>query len=245
MKKYVLGLTLFVGLWWILSAIVGSEIILPSPMAVLGSLKQLVISEVFYKSLFSTLLKGFLATFFVIAIGVPVGMFIGLSEAISQILRPFVSILQSVPVISWLALAIFMWGIGWKGPVLLTTLSLLPVVIINTASGVLNVDRELVEMSKVYNVPKAKVFKVIYMGSLLPFMIASLQITLGSVWKTILVTEFLCGDEGLGVMIAWARSYVDTPQIFAITLIAVTFSLTLERLSHMLFGKVLRRWRLS
>ncbi len=245
MRRYLFGAAAGVAVWWILSLLINSEIILPSPMAVLGSLNEVIKSKEFYTALVSTVLKGLLSTSLVIFIGTSVGMLMGLKKGLSEALKPFVTLLQSVPVVSWLALAIFLWGIGWKGPVLLTTLSLLPVVIINTYSGVLNVDTRLIEMAKVYGVEKKKVFKYIYLGSLLPFMLASLRITLGNVWKTVLVTEFLCGDRGIGVMIAWARSYVDTPKIFALTLIGVTLAVSFERAGEGFFERVLKRWKLS
>ncbi len=245
MKRYLFGIVVGIAVWWILSLIVNSEIILPSPMAVLGSLNKIITSREFYGALASTILKGLFSTLLVITIGTSIGMLMGLKRSLSDVLKPFVTLLQSVPVVSWLAFAIFLWGIGWKGPVLLTTLSLLPVVIINTYSGVLNVDTQLLEMARVYGVERKKIFKYIYLGSLLPFMLASLRITLGNVWKTILVTEFLCGDQGIGVMIAWARSYVDTPRIFALTLIGVVLAVSFERTGEGFFERVLRRWKLS
>ena len=244
MKRKLAAAALILLIWKVFSLVIGSDIILPGPEAVFGSLISLIKDPVFYSSLLSTLWKGILSSFLIGAVGIPIGFLMGVSKLAADLMEPIVTVLQSVPVISWLALAIFMWGIGWKGPVLLTFLSLLPVAIINTASGVLNVDSKLVEMAKVFNVRASKVFKVIYLGSLLPFTAATMRIILGNVWKTIVVTEFLCGDKGIGVMISWARSYVDTPKIFALTLVAVALALSFQSIMDGTLGRIVKRWRL-
>ena len=49
-------------------------------------------------------------------------------------------------------------------------------------------------------------------------------------WKAVLVTEYLCGDGGWGVRLAWARQTVDTPALYAVTLAAVLGGWGFERL---------------
>ncbi len=244
MRKF-LSLLLFIGFWWILSLIINSETVLPSPLSVIKSVAEIIKDSTFYTALLDTLWKGLLSSFLITLIGVPVGMIMGFSRILKSLLSFFVTVLQSVPVISWLAFAVFLWGVGWKGPVLITTLSLLPIAILNTSEGIMNIDEKLIEMAKVFKVPKKKIIKTIYLGSLSPFMIASLKIILGNVWKTVVVTEYLCGDNGLGFMIFEARSYVDTPKIFALTIFAVLFAVAFQNLTEKLFDRVVKRWKPS
>jgi NitT/TauT family transport system permease protein len=146
-------------------------------------------------------------------------------------------VIQTVPVISWLSLVIFMWGIGWKGPIFIAFLSILPTALLTTVSGVRNLDNNLLEMAAVYQVPKARIFKDIHMGSLLPFIAAILDVSIGLAWKVILVAEYLCGGDGLGEEILEARMNVDIPRIWALTLIAVIFGILAERLIKLMLKR--------
>ncbi len=239
----ILGFLLFVTFWALLARIINSSTILPTPVDVGRIFIDMLKDPIFYKNLISTISKGFMASTLILVLGIPLGMIIGFSRTIYSIFKPFITILQSVPVISWLAFAVFMWGIGWKGPVFISTMSLLPIVVINTASGIANIDSELVEMAKIYNVAKRKIIIHIYIGSIVPFILASMEVVFGNIWKTILVTEYLCGDHGIGVMIAWARSYIDTPQIFALTLVAVFLAIAMEYLSKLITRRLVKKWK--
>ncbi len=242
MKK-LLSIVLMVSAWWVASHSVNSEVILPPPSVVFGEALSLMKDPVFWRALFSTLIKGVLSTILVTFIGALLGMVMGAWKAGWDLIRPLVLIVQAVPVISWLAVAIFVFGIGWKGPILITVLALLPVVSLNVAAGFRETDIRLVEMAEVFKIGRVKIFRYIYLGSLVPFTLASLEITLGNVWKTTVVAEFLAGDSGIGVMIAWARNYVDTPRIYALTLFAVALAFALEWISRKVLRRIEGRWR--
>jgi NitT/TauT family transport system permease protein len=119
--------------------------------------------------------------------------------------------MQAVPVVSWLTLIVFAWGIGWKGPLFIAVVALLPMAALTTVSGVHSLDRDLLDMARLYGVPRGRVLRHVYFGSLLPFVVAVLDVSVGQAWKVILVAEYLCGGSGLGVRILMARMNVDAP----------------------------------
>ncbi|HEU24321.1 MAG TPA: ABC transporter permease subunit, partial [Mesoaciditoga lauensis] len=135
--------------------------------------------------------------------------------------------------------------IGWKGPVVISFLSLLPISIFTTATGVRSTDRNLIEMAKVYKVSQIRIIRTIYLGSLVPFIFSTVEVIIGDVWKVIIVSEYLCGSDGIGVLISWARQYVDVPRIYALTIIAVALGITSERFVKLFFRKALKKWQIQ
>ncbi|HEU24944.1 MAG TPA: ABC transporter permease, partial [Mesoaciditoga lauensis] len=133
--KILFGILIFLILWQIFSVILNVPLILPSPYLTFESLYHLALQQETYQAIFSTVWKSLLVLLIVIAIGTPVGFLMGINESVYQIFRPAITVVQAVPVISWLALVIFVWGIGWKGPVVISFLSLLPISIFTTATG--------------------------------------------------------------------------------------------------------------
>jgi NitT/TauT family transport system permease protein len=242
--KILLGILIFLIAWQVFSVVLNVPLILPSPYLTFESLSHLAVQLDTYQAILSTVWKSLLVLLTVIAVGIPIGFFMGISESVYEIFRPAVTVVQAVPVISWLALVIFVWGIGWKGPVVIGFLSLLPISIFTTASGVRSTDKNLIEMAKVYRVPKVKIVKTIYLGSLVPFIFSTVEVIIGDVWKVIVVAEYLCGSSGIGVLISWARQYVDVPKIYALTIITVALGIASERVAKMAFRKILGKWQI-
>lgn len=246
MKKsgqFLLGILLFLILWQTLASILRRTIILPSPAETLPLLFQYLFSGDVLLSVWQTTWKATLALALAVLVGLPVGFCLGLWPALYRVFRPGVMFIQAVPVISWLTLVIFVWGVGWKGPIFITFLALLPMSILTTVSGVRSLDIDLLEMARLYRVPRVQVWKQIHLGSLLPFIAAILDVSIGQAWKVILVAEYLCGGSGLGERILTAHANIDTSSVWALTLIAVMMGILMEFGIKLVARKVSPAWR--
>ncbi|MBZ4662208.1 MAG: binding-protein-dependent transport system inner rane component, partial [Thermotoga sp.] len=87
--------------------------------------------------------------------------------------------------------------------------------------------------------------KEVYLGSIWPFVLSILEVSSGNVWKAVVMGEYLCGDRGLGVLISWARQYVDVPRVYALTIFTVVLGISFERSVKVLARRVWKKWRLS
>jgi len=239
--KAFIGIILFIVIWQALAVMVNKSII-PAPAETLRLLAEFLFSSRILLAAWETAWKVFLSLLLVMLIGIPAGLFLGLSDTLYDMFRPIIMVIQAVPVISWLSLVIFAWGIGWKGPVFITFLSLLPVSILTTVAGVRNLDKDILEMARLYKVPRSRVLRDIYLGSLLPFIAAILDVSIGQAWKVILVAEYLSGGSGLGVEILRMRMNIDFPGVWALTLIAVLLGIITERIIKLGLGRLSRQW---
>lgn len=241
--RYLIGILVFLLLWHLAAVVIDRSIILPSPYLVLTELLRLASMTTTWQAALHTAWKVLAGLVLVLAAGVSIGLFLGVNSAWRDSSRPIIMVIQAVPVISWLSLVLFTWGPGWEGPVFIVFLSLLPTAVLTTISGVQNLDRSLLEMASVYRVPPWAVFKHIYLGSLLPFFVAVVDISIGQAWKVILVAEYLAGDRGLGVNILSARYEVNAVKVYAYTLLAVILGIITERTVKALLGRISIRWK--
>lgn len=241
--RFVTGIIVILLIWQAAAWLVHKSIV-PLPLDTLRLFVNGLVSFEVLIAAWQTFIKVVLVLMLAILIGIPLGLCLGLSNPIYDICRPGIMIIQAVPVISWLSLVIFAWGIGWKGPVFIATVSLLPISILTTVSGVRNLDEKLLEMARVYRVRRADVVKDIYLGALMPFIAAILDVSIGQAWKVILVTEYLCGGKGLGEEILMARMNIDFTRVWAITLIAVSLGIAMERITKILLRRLSQRWTL-
>ncbi len=149
-----------------------------------------------------------------------------------------------MPIISWLTSILILWGIGWEAPVFIVFVTLLPIIVYNISNGVKTIDKQLLEVVKITRLPFRKAFAGIYLPSIIPFIISSVEISIGTMWKTVVAAEFLAGEKGIGVQIAWNKYYVNTPTVFAYTFFVIGVGIALEILLYSLFScSFLKRWR--
>lgn len=242
LSRSLTGILIFILIWQIIALWLDKPIIVPSPIDTFQVFWHLLPDSVIIAAAFQTAWKVLLALVLVLILGIPAGLLLGLIEGLYDMSRPIIMLIQAVPVISWLSLVLFTWGPSWEGPVLLAFLSLLPMAILTTVSGVRNLDQKLLEMARVYCVNKKKVVKDIYLGSLIPFIVAIIDVSIGHAWKVILVAEYLVGDSGLGRKIYDARYFVEITDMWALTLIAVILGLITERLIKISLGRISKRW---
>lgn len=243
--NYLIGVVVIFLIWTIASYFINSQLILPDPLVILRTMFQELSKDVLWNNLFYTLLKVVVVLFLTVLFGVVIGFIIGLNETLYEIFRPFVLFIQAFPIITWLALVMFIWGIGWTGPMVVSFLSLLPHAILSTAIGIQTTDKRLIEMAQVYNVKRSKIVKDIYLGSILPQFVSTIQVVIGNVWKVVVVSEYMCGDKGIGVLIAWARQSVSVEKVYAYTMVIITIGLFVENLVNMATKKALQKWSIA
>lgn len=243
LKYSLTGIAIFLVIWQLMAQVLNASIILPKPSVVLALMGSLLSEPTVAAAAGQTVWKVALALSLVLVLGLVLGICLGISNRFYEMMRPLILIIQAVPVVSWLSLVIFAWGIGWRGPVFIAFLSLLPMALLTTVSGMRSLDNKLLEMARLYRVPRQRIVKDIYLGSLLPFITAIIDVSIGQAWKVILVAEYLCGSSGLGVEILSARYDVNIPRVYALTLLAVLLGIITERIVKALLGRVSVRWQ--
>ena len=136
--------------------------------------------------------------------------------------------MQATPVASFTILVLIWVDRDWV-PVLICGMMVLPVVWNSISTGIRTVDVQLLEMAKVYRLPKMRVLRRIYLPSLLPFFRAACTSALGLGWKAGIAAEVLTVPRtSIGRMIAESKSYLLTEELFAWTLTVIALSLLLQ-----------------
>ncbi|MBN2219258.1 MAG: ABC transporter permease [Kosmotogaceae bacterium] len=223
--------------WFIASVIVSSDLLLPGPLETMDEFLRIVSSSRGWSDIAETCSKAFLGLFIALGLALSIGFFMGIIDILYELIKPIVVILQSIPIVSWLALAIFWWGVGFSSPVYIVFLTLFPVFTINVAEGVRNVDKKLVEMAKIYKIPKSRVFAKIYLASAFPFIVSSMRVGIGIMWKSVAVAEFMVGASGIGRAMSDAKYSINIERVFAYTLILVVLGILTERLLDMIIKR--------
>lgn len=245
-KFFWISLFLFFVIWHIFSLWVARQyhpMILPSPYEVLQMMVELCFQEVFWYSILLTLYRGGVGFFLAFSIGVPFGFLMGMLPDVEAFFRPLLITIQTTPTVSWLALALIWFGSPGTMTIFITFIAVLPILIINVYQGIGQLDKSLLEMSTLFQVPKRKQLISLYLPQLLPFILAGSTAGIGMTWKAVAMAELLSGRNGIGGRIALARVHLSTAEVLAWTIVLMILGYGGEQLMKYITKKVMGHWR--
>ena len=225
----ILGVSIFVLIWYIASLFY-SPVILPDPFLTINTLLSLMMSQTFWLQFLDTLLKSLLGFTLSALLGVPIGFLSGISKKFKNFIRPIIMLFQGAPIVSYIAIIMLWFGIGFYTPMFVAFIVIFPTIVLNVSQGIESTDKKLLEMAKIYNFKKRHTVKYIYLGSIFPFIISTLKIVSGTLWKATVVGEFLGGSRGLGYALSMSKISLNTNEVFAYTLFLIIVGIIFEKL---------------
>lgn len=224
------SILLFMLLWTALSFMYDS-IILPSPVEVAESFVHTIKNENIFATIAVTFSRLILGLFSASALGISVGLGMGINRKFKDFIYPLVVFLQAAPIISFILLALIWFNPPFI-PVFVLCINSFPNLAINVYEGIADVDENLLEMSHFYKVGKKKLIKKLYIPSIVSHLLASARIILSNAFKITVMAEVICkSNSGIGSKINWAWINIETAHIFAWTMLIVLLSFILEKQS--------------
>jgi ABC-type nitrate/sulfonate/bicarbonate transport system permease component len=149
-----------------------------------------------------------------VLIGVPIGILMGRSELINATAEPFVAALYASPQVAFLPLLIIWLGIGFTSKVALVFIGSVIIMIINTETGVAQVDSRLIETARSFTASERQVLTKIVLPAALPVILAGMRLSIGRALVMVVVAEIYASNRGLGYLIFQAGGMYDTAQVF-------------------------------
>lgn len=233
MKKTIrkaLIILFWLAVWALLALAVDNRILLATPLETAAELFTLLKKSSFYHTAAMSLLRigaGFLAGF---AAAVLLAAGSSRFPLLAECLSPVMNLLKSIPVASFVVLLLIWWGSSFLA-VAISFLVVLPNIYISTLEGLRNVDRELLEMAKVFRMPFRNRFFYIYRPALRPYLYSSMKVALGMSWKSGVAAEVIgTPDYSIGEQLYLSKIYLNTAGVFAWTAVVILFSFLFEKL---------------
>ncbi|MCK8061605.1 MULTISPECIES: ABC transporter permease [unclassified Fusibacter] len=229
-------LSVWLGLWTIVSGQI-SIFYLPSPYETGLVLLDLLLTPTTYLIVATSLLRVLVGLFFAFVLGLLTGLLSGRFSLFNKFMQPMVVSIKSTPVVSFIMLAL----LYLDGPVVPSFCGMLlcyPIIYSNVLEGYSNVDKELINMSKVYRVSFKDQLSSLYLPSMAPYIISGTLTSIGIAWKGTIAAEVLSVlRNSIGLQIYNSKIYIEIPSVFAWTIIIIVCSLFIERTTRKLIAK--------
>lgn len=223
-------------LWQAAAAAIRNPILLVGPAEVLASLAGWLNTEGFWQTLlfsFSRILTGF---FCAAAAGTLLGATAVSIPVIGEFLAPLMLLAKSVPVASFVILALI-WAGAANLSIFISFLVSLPLFYTATRTGLQSADPKLLEMCRVFRVSRLRRIRAVYLPALLPYLLSSADSALGLAVKSGVAAEVIgVPDHSIGEQLYMAKICLSTADLFAWTFIIILAAWILEHLLHRLFG---------
>jgi NitT/TauT family transport system permease protein len=149
------------------------------------------------------------------AVGVALGIAVAWTPLLSRALVPFLVFVNTLPKVAVAPLFLLWLDYGVVPNMLIGALIGFFPVVINTAVGLSQVDEELLDLGRVFNAPKWKVFTTIRIPNAYPYILSALKVTATAAVVGAIVGEFVASQQGLGYVIITTQGSMNTPVAFA------------------------------
>jgi len=155
---------------------------------------------------------------FVLAVvtGIPLAVLVVYSPFMRRVIFPFLLTLQSVPKVALAPLLLLWVGYGLHSNMIVAaTVAFFPIVI-NTATGLESVDKELLELTRSLDASAARVFWRVRLPWALPYIFSSFKVAITLAVIGAVVAEFVGSDKGLGYLILTSSGAMKTTVMFGV-----------------------------
>jgi NitT/TauT family transport system permease protein len=182
----------------------------PAPTSIVGTFWTLVMSGELWRHLLATLTR--IAVGFLMG-AVPalvLGLGLGLSPIARAFATPIVYALYPIPKVAILPLIMLIFGLGEMSKYVIIAIAVFFLVLVNTMSGVLLIDRIYFDVSKNFSASRRDLYLKVVLPGAMPLIFTGLKLGIGVALIVLVTSEFIGARTGLGVLI------FESWQVFAI-----------------------------
>ncbi len=198
-----------------------------------------MVTKDFLTSVFLSIARIGLGIIIAVISGSIIAVICSLSNIIYETVYPLVTIVKSTPVASFIILIWIFIGSNIT-PIFISSLMVFPIIFANVYQGIKCVDISLLELCKIYNIPKKKMIAGLYVPSIIPYFTSALLSSIGLGWKAGIAAEVLCTPiRSIGKAIFESKLYFEYTDLFAWTAAVVVISLLFEILFTRSVKKIL------
>jgi NitT/TauT family transport system permease protein len=210
---YLVTILLIYALWYILSILLGSNL-LPDPFLVLRQGISELDKSLFWNHVLASFFRIVAGLFFGFILAVPLGLFLGSNERLDRLFAPLIYLGYPIPKIVLMPIIFVLFGLGDIGKIVLITMIIFFQLLITTRDSAKKISMEVIYSLKSLGGNRWHFYRHVVWPISLPGIFTSLRIGTGTAVAVLFFVESIATRKGLGFYIidAWGRA--DYPTMF-------------------------------
>jgi NitT/TauT family transport system permease protein len=204
---YIVTVFLIYALWYLLSVVLGSNI-LPDPFLVLSRGLKEIAKTSFWLHVEASLLRMLAGLFFAFILAVPAGLVLGSNPKLDRLFAPLIYLGYPIPKSVLMPIIFVLFGIGDIGKIVLLTMIIFFQLLITTRDSARKISNEIVYSLKSLGSTRLDFYVHVVWPVSLPGIITALRIGTGTAVAVLFFVESIATNKGLGFYIidSWGRA---------------------------------------
>lgn len=216
-------------LWQLLAMKLDQKLLLATPVDVAKTLGVLVKSQEFYSAVAYSMGRILFGLLIGAAVGTACALLAGRWHFMEVLFWPYFSAMKATPVASIVILCL-VWLSSRRLSVFIVFLVVTPVIYTNILAGIKNLDLKMKDMARVFGINGLRRLLYVYLPELKTYIIAAFALATGMAFKAGIAAEVIGTPGGsVGKMLYNAKVYLETPELFAWTLVIIGLSVVVEQ----------------
>lgn len=234
---YILGISILVFFWTIISVKIP---IFPSIPQIIYNFCTNLVDILLIKAIFNTFLRAFLGFLISLIIGIISANLAYKFNAFNYIIKPFISLLRSIPTISIILIVIMLVNLELI-TYLIVFMITYPIIHQNIYYSLNKIDNELLMINKLDNTSNFKNYFLFLLPMSYSGIINAIIQTFGLSIKIQIMSELLIGStklEGIGILLNYYKNNLELDNLFAITFIVIFIVFIIETLLKLILKQI-------
>ena len=192
--------------------------------------------------IWDSLFRVLVAMAFGIMLGVPLGIYMGVSRLFKSFFDPLIELYRPVPPLAWAPLILTIFGIQDDGKIFLLFMVAFAIMVISARTGASGTQLSKIRASHSLGATDRPILRYVILPNALPEILTGVRISIGVCWGTLVAAEMLAGTTGIGFIENVARTVSDYELIWVTILIMGLLGLLFDLVMRWVIGKLIP-WR--
>jgi ABC-type nitrate/sulfonate/bicarbonate transport system permease component len=172
--------------------------------------------------------------FLAMAVFIPLGIFMGLSQRFYRVLEVIVEMLRPVPPPVVIPVAMLFFGLEDEMKIFVIFFSCAWPMLLNTIDGVRNLDWVLLNTAKTFGLSRRRIIWQVVLPACSPQIMTGLRVSLPIMLILVVISEMVGSTDGIGYFILDAQRRFRVPQMYAGMLALAILGYVLNQIFNLL-----------
>ena len=233
----------FLSLWEILAnKNIINTFVFSKPSKILETIINLINQNNLFNHIFTTLEEVLISFTLGIILGLIIAIILYEFPILSDIIDPFLTMINSLPKVALGPLIIIIFGANIKSIIVMALLINLIISIITIYNGFINIDEQKIKMIKSFKANKYQILTKLIIPSSYKTIISSLKLNISMSLIGVIMGEFLVSKAGIGYLIIYGTQVFNLSLVMAGILILVIISYILYKIITFIENKLIKKF---
>lgn len=177
------------------------------PSEVWGAFVSKLESGILLQHVWASLSRVLIGFGLAFVISIPVAFLMAWYDPFRHIVEPWIQFVRNIPPLAYVFLLIAALGIGQESKIAVIFIAAFLVMVVTIYQGVKGVDTTLIKAARVLGAKQKDIFFKVTIPATTPFILVAARLGLSTSLTTLMASEIVGGDRGIGMMIQQASGY--------------------------------------